>query len=112
MTERWSTPTTVFIIILVGFLEIITFCKLLVSVLKGRVPNFIDTKDIISPLELYKKFLSEEMRGLLCVQFLAALNIFLEGSFTLSKDMMSKLFHNLSWQALRNGYDKVKLYIN
>ena len=36
-------------------------------------------------------------------------NVFLGGSRTLLKDAMSELFHNVSWQALSNSYDKVKI---
>ena len=36
------------------------------------------------------------MRALVCVQFLAALNIHLGGDKTISKDAMSKFLHNLS----------------
>ena len=68
----------------------------LVHVPKGGAPNFVDTKDVILSLMLYKNFLSEDMRGLLCVQSPAALNIFLGGSSTLLKDVMRELFHSLS----------------
>ena len=43
------------------------------------------------------------------MQFLAAFNIFLGGDLILSKNATSELFHNLSWQALSNDYDKVKI---
>lgn len=76
---------------------------------KGSVPKFIKTKDIILPLAFYQRFLTEDMWGLLCVQFLAAFNIFLGGDPILSKNATSELFHNLSWQALSNDYDKVKI---
>lgn len=49
------------------------------------------------------------MRGLLCVQFLAALNTFLGGDPILSKNVMREIFDNLSWQALSKGYDKAKI---
>ena len=46
------------------------------------------------------------MRGLVSVQFLAVLNIFLEGEVEVSRNAMSKLFHNLSWQVLTNDNDR------
>ena len=71
MIERSLTLMTVFIIILVGFLK--KYNVALVA--KGGIAKFIDTKDIISPVELYKK-VELYMRGLLCVQFLGSYNIF------------------------------------
>ena len=81
----------------------------LISVPQGEAPKFIKSTNIISPLALYGKYLSEDMRGLLCVQFLAALNIFLSGRLSVSKNAMSKLFHNLSYQALSKDNSKCKL---
>ena len=81
----------------------------LISVPQGEAPKFIKSTNIISPLALYGKYLSEGMRGLLCVQFLAALNIFLSGRLSVSKNAMSKLFHNLSYQALSKDNSKCKL---
>ena len=49
------------------------------------------------------------MRGLLCVQFLAVLNIFLGGRLSISKNAISELFHNLSYQVLGKDNDKYKL---
>ena len=56
--------------------------------------------DVILPSELYKRFNSGNSRGLVCVHFLAALNIHLGGDKLISKNAMSELFHNLSMQAL------------
>lgn len=49
------------------------------------------------------------MRGLVSVYFLDALNIYFGGNSALSKDVMSKFFHNLSMQALSISGDLVVL---
>lgn len=72
MIKRSLTLMAVFIIILVGFIKKYNIAL----VAKSGIAKFIDTKDIISPAELYKNVLSEDMRGLICVQFLGAYNIF------------------------------------
>lgn len=43
----------------------------LIPVPKGDIPKFIKTKHRISPFALYEKHLNEDMRGLLCIRFLA-----------------------------------------
>ena len=50
-----------------------------------------------------------DLRGIVSVQFLAALNIFLGGDSELSRDAMSELFHNLSWQALTSDNDRYQI---
>ena len=82
---------------------------LVISVPQGEIPKFIKSTDIISPLALYRKYLSKDMRGLLGVQFLAVLNIFLGSGLSISKNAMGGLFHNLSYQALSKDNDKYKL---
>ena len=74
-----------------------------------EVPSFVKSSDIISHSELKKKFNSGGMRGLVCVQFLAALNIHLGGDKTISKDAMSKFLHNLSMQALGKSGNSILL---
>ena len=49
------------------------------------------------------------MRGIVSVQFLAAFNIFFGGDSELSREAMSELFHNLSWQALTNDSDRYQI---
>ena len=51
----------------------------------GYVPKFINSNGVISPSELYEKFNSENSRRLVCVYFLAALNIHLGGEKIISK---------------------------
>ena len=49
------------------------------------------------------------MRGIVSVQFLANFNIFLGGDAELSREAMSELFNNLSWQALTNDNDRYQI---
>ena len=63
--------------------------------------------DIISPSELYKRFKSVDTRGLVCVHFLAALNVHLGGNKMTSKNAMSGFFYNLLMQTLRKSDDTI-----
>ena len=83
--------------------------KDLAVILTGEVPSFVKSRDIISPSELYKKFNYGDTRRLACVQFLAALNILLDGDKTMSKEEMSKLLHNLSMPALSKSEGSILL---
>ena len=58
----------------------------------GGVPSFVKSGEVMSPSELYKTFSSGGRRELVCVQFLAALNIHLDGDKIISKDAMSEFF--------------------
>ena len=78
----------------------------IVSVPRARIPSFIESRDVLSHLSLCDTYAGRGMRGIVSVQFLAALNIFLGGDSEQSRDAMSELFHNLSWQALTNDNDK------
>ena len=60
---------------------------------------------LISPPDLYKRFNSGDTRGLVCVHFLAALNVHLGGDKMISKNPMSEFFHNLSMQAFSKSDD-------
>ena len=41
----------------------------------GNVPTFVQSSDVILPSELYKRFKLGNTKGLVCVQFLAPLNV-------------------------------------
>ena len=71
----------------------------IVPVPRANISNFIELREVLSPLALYDTHVGRDMRGIASLQFLAALNIFLGGDSKLSGDAMSELFHNLSWQA-------------
>ena len=62
----------------------------------GVFPSFVKTNDILSLFDLYGNFNSTDAHGLVCVQFLAALIVFLGGNKIISKNAMSAFFHNLS----------------
>ena len=67
------------------------------------------TNDILSLFDLSENFNSTDAHGLVCVQFLAELNVFLGGDKFILKNVMSEFFHNLSIQALNKIEDRVKL---
>ena len=75
----------------------------------GEIPYFVQSENIISLTELYKKLQIRSGRGLVCVQFLAVLNIYLAGSTKDSQNIMSELFHNLSLQALSLEDDRIHI---
>ena len=60
----------------------------------GEIPYFINSENITSPTEFYKRFQMRSVRKLVSVQFLAVLNIYLAGSAKDSKDITSEFFHN------------------
>ena len=81
----------------------------LISVPRGRIPEFINSEDVIWPRYLYQRYLSRDMRGIVGVQFLAALNRYLGGEIEISRNAMSEFFHNLSWQTLAADNDGILL---
>ena len=73
------------------------------------MPSFIKSNDWISPRSLYETYVGRDMQGITSVQFLAAFNRFLGGNVELSRNAMNEFFHNMSWQALTNDNDSVKI---
>ena len=67
---------------------------------RGSIPSFVRTDDILSQFELYKFFNHTDAHGLVCVEYLAALNSHLGGEKNISKNVLSEFFQNLSLQAL------------
>ena len=68
---------------------------------RESTPFFVKTDNILSPFELYEFFNQKiDADGLVCVQFLAALNSHLFGDKSISKNAMTDFFQNLSLQAL------------
>ena len=76
------------------------------------MPSFIRSTDWISPRSLYETYVGRDMQGVTSVQFLAAFHRFLGGNVVLSRNAMNEFFHNLSWQALTNDNDSVKIKID
>ena len=58
----------------------------------GVVPSFAKTNDILLPFDLYGNFKSTDAHGLVCVLFLAALNVFLGGDKIIPKNAMREFF--------------------
>ena len=75
----------------------------------ANMPLFVNSRDWISPRSLYETYVGRDMQGLTSVQFLAAFNKFLGGDKEISRNAMSEFFHNLSWQALTNENDSIKI---
>ena len=73
------------------------------------MPSFIRSADWISPRSLYETYVGRDMQGVTSVQFLATFHRFLGGNVVLSRNAMNEFFHNLSWQALTNNNDSVKI---
>ena len=78
----------------------------------GVMPPFVNTKEVISPFDLYEKFNSLSAEGLVLTQFLAAFNIFMGGDKTISKNAMSEFFHNLSMQTLSRDDDRINIKVD
>ena len=74
----------------------------------GVKPSLVKTRDEISSFEINEKFQSEPSYGLAATQFLAAMNIYFGSDKTISQNVMSEFFHNLSLQALSIDNDSVK----
>lgn len=51
----------------------------------GNVPSFVHWRDVFWPSELPKRYNLIDTRGLVCVHFLAALNVHLGGDKMISK---------------------------
>ena len=51
----------------------------LIIIPKPEIPPFMKTQEVISPNQLYEKCHGADARGLVSVQMLAGLNIFLGG---------------------------------
>ena len=78
----------------------------LVFIPKGLTPAFVQAERKISPKDLYDQFRATDTYGLVGVQFLAAFHVFLS---YLSRNAMSKFFHNLSMQALSIEDDSIEI---
>ena len=75
----------------------------------GVMPSFVKTNEVISAFDLYEKFNSTSVHGLVSTQFLAAFNIFIGGDKTIAENAMSEFFHNLSMQALSRDDDRIDI---
>ena len=83
--------------------------KDLVFIPKGLTPAFVQTERKTSPKNLYDQFWATDAYGLIRVQLLAAFHVFMGGESYLSRNAMSKLFHNRYMQALSIEDDGTEL---
>ena len=79
---------------------------------RGVTPTFVKENQLINPFELYEKFEFTKSHGLVSVQFLAALNVFVGGDKNTSKNAMSEFFSNLTLQALSIDDDRIEIRFN
>ena len=76
---------------------------------RGVTPSFVKENQLINPFDLYEKFQFTDSHGLVSVQFLAALNVFVGGNKNTSKNAMSEFFSNLTLQALSIEDDRIEI---
>ena len=69
----------------------------LILVPHGKKP-FVESKDVISPRSIYANCNSKDWRGLVSVQFLAALNVHLDGNRKFSQNVMNEFLQNNLWR--------------
>ena len=79
----------------------------LIVVSRPEIPYFIKTDKIISTNQLFEKFSSSDVRGLVSIQALATLNIYLGGNAEISRQALTEFLHNMSHQALNKDNDNV-----
>ena len=83
----------------------------LIPVSRARISEFIRFQDVLSPRSLYESYVGRDMQGVVSLQLLAAFNRFLGGDTAVSRDAMSELFHNLSWQVLTNDNNSIQVQL-
>ena len=79
---------------------------------KPEIPHFLRTNDILSTNDLFKKFSGSDPRSLVSINAPAALNMYLGGMSTVSKNTMSELLHNMSYQTLNIENDVIFIKFN
>ena len=76
---------------------------------RGITPSFVKENQLINPFDLYEKFQFTGSHGLVSVQFLAAMNVLLDGNKNTSKNVMSEFYSNLTLQALSIDDDRIEI---
>ena len=84
----------------------------LIVVSRPEIPYFIKTDKIISTNQLFEKFSSSDVRGLVSIQALAALNIYLGGNAEISRQALTEFLHNMSHQVLNKDNDNVFIHFD
>ena len=90
--KNGQSPAKKFIVVVKFFLKIGRFPSVNTSanVPTGVSPSFMKTNYILSPFDLNENFNSTDAHGLVCVQFLAELNVFLGSDKVISENAMSE----------------------
>ena len=73
---------------------------------KPEIPNFLRANNILSTNDWFKKFSSSDARGLVSINALAALGMYLWEMSTVSENAMSEFSH-MSYQALNIENDEI-----
>ena len=68
----------------------------------GETP---ERSEKISLKNLYEMFQGRKYHGLVFLQFLCVLHIFFRGNMSLSKNALTELYYNLSYETLSGGRD-------
>ena len=76
-----------------------------------RIPSFIRTDEIISPTRLFERFQFTDARGLVSIQALAALSLYLSGdeNTDVVTEPLTEFLHSMSLQGLNVENDTVLL---
>ena len=84
-----------------------TVSQKLVSIPKVDLPYFLKTDMPISPVDLNKKFAGTDVKALVSIHALAALNINFGGHKYISQTAIGEYLQNLTYQALTQENDKI-----
>ena len=78
---------------------------------RARLPAFTQTDEAILPNKPFKKFIATEARGLVSIQALAALSLFLFGgaNINVATEATTEVLHEMFYQALNRENDKILL---
>ena len=79
----------------------------LILVPQAENPNFVKTNILLSAIELFREFNCPDAGSLISIYALGDLNIYYGRSSQVSKDMLRKFLHNLTFQALTKENDEI-----
>ena len=83
----------------------------MIIILRLSLPAFIQTDEAISPNKLFETFRATDARGLVSIQDLAALSLFLGGdtNVDVATEAMTRFLCNMSHPALNRENDEILL---
>ena len=84
----------------------------LIIVPQTQIPPFIKTQTPLSPIDLYQNFKETDAKALVSIQALSVLNIHYGGNRTVSKNALTEVLHNLTFQPLSKENDEIYLSFN